>query len=140
LIPKPTLLAAVRACPVNGVAGHAPQIFHHALLAYLKTATTGPAKEGFLAAYMAEILLSPSPFGYWPAVYWLCFHSQISMMMFWGRRAYIFQRNLFGINYRILVTGCLMLDRRNSSQSIIQYQVSSIQYPSTRMDNSKIFF
>jgi uncharacterized membrane protein len=50
LIPKTALLAAVRAGPVNGVAGHAPQIFLHALLAYLKTATTGPAKEGFLAA------------------------------------------------------------------------------------------
>ena len=84
MIPKPTLLAAVRACPVNGVAGHAPQIFHHALLAYLKTAATGPAKKGFLAAYMAEILLSPSPFVSWLAVYRLCFHSQISMMMFWG--------------------------------------------------------
>ena len=84
LIPKTALLATVRAGPINGVACHAPQIFHHAFLAYLKTATTGPAKRSFLAAYMAEILLFPSPLGSWPAAYWLCFHSQISMMMFWG--------------------------------------------------------
>jgi len=84
LIPKPALLAAVRAGPINGVACHAPQIFHHALLAYLKTAATGPAKRSFLAAYMAAILLFRSPFGSWPAAYWLCFHSQIAMRMFWG--------------------------------------------------------
>jgi len=77
LIPKPSLLTTVGAGPGDGVAGHAPQIFHHAILTYLKTAATGPAKGNFLAAQMAEILLSPSPFGSWPAVYWLCFHSQI---------------------------------------------------------------
>ncbi len=69
LISKPTLLTAVRACPINGVAGHAPQIFHHALLAYLKTAATGPAKGSFFAAQMAEIFFFASPFGSWPAVY-----------------------------------------------------------------------
>jgi hypothetical protein len=74
LIPKPTLLTAVRACPINGVAGHAPQIFHHALLAYLKTTTAGPAEGDFLGTYMAAILFLPSPFGFLPAVYRLCFH------------------------------------------------------------------
>jgi len=50
LIPKPSLLTTVGAGPGDGVAGHAPQIFHHAILAYLKTAATGPAKGDFLTA------------------------------------------------------------------------------------------
>ncbi len=60
--------------PVDGVACHAPQIFHHALLAYLKTATTGPAEKKFLPADVAAILFLPFPFGSWSAVQWLCFH------------------------------------------------------------------
>jgi hypothetical protein len=68
LIPKSAQLAAVRATPVYGVAGHAPQIFHHALLAYLKTAATGPAEGKFLPADVAAILFLPFPFGSWSAV------------------------------------------------------------------------
>jgi len=67
LIPKTAQLAAVGATPVDGVACHAPQILHHALLAYLKTAATGPAEKKFLPADVAAILLLP-PFGSWSAI------------------------------------------------------------------------
>jgi len=62
LVSKPAPLPAVRASPGNGITGHAPQILHHAPLAYLKTAATGPAEREFSVTYMAAISLLFAPF------------------------------------------------------------------------------
>jgi len=56
------LIPAIRALPGNGIAGHAPNIFLHALLADTETATASPAKRKFLAAAVAQM-------GAWPAAF-----------------------------------------------------------------------
>ncbi len=51
LIAKTVLPVTVGAGPGNPVAGHSPEIFHHAVLANGESAPAGPAKRsGFSAA------------------------------------------------------------------------------------------
>jgi hypothetical protein len=50
LVAEISSLTAVRTSPGYGVAGHAPQVFLHALRAYLKPAGTSPAERKCLTA------------------------------------------------------------------------------------------
>jgi hypothetical protein len=84
LVSKIAQLAAVRATPVNGVAGHAPQIFLHALRAYLKTAATVPTEGLFLYADVAGVLVLLLPFGPWSGFYCLCFHGKLHFPLAMG--------------------------------------------------------
>ena len=57
MIPKPILIPAIRALPGDGIAGHPPDVFIHALLADMETAAAAPAKsEFFLAAVAGKTL------------------------------------------------------------------------------------
>ena len=60
LIAEPVLAPAVRALPGNGVAGHAPDVFIHALLADIETTPTAPAEAKILAAAVALIAFLPA--------------------------------------------------------------------------------
>jgi len=53
LVTKPILVAAVRALPGDGIAGHAPYVFCHTILANFESAAAMPAKGKFLAAAVA---------------------------------------------------------------------------------------
>jgi hypothetical protein len=74
LVSKTAPLATIRALPGNGIAGHAPQIFSHALGTYLKTTAADPAKGLFTAAKMAPIFLFSPSFPPLPPLGLLCFH------------------------------------------------------------------
>jgi hypothetical protein len=54
LIAESVLVAAVGALPRDAVAGHAPQILIHAILADAETAPALPAEHEFPAAAMAK--------------------------------------------------------------------------------------
>ena len=51
--------AAIRAGPVEAVAGHAPEVLGHALLADLESAGTVPAESVVLCAAAASVFLPP---------------------------------------------------------------------------------
>jgi len=53
LIAEAVLIPAIRALPGDGIAGHSPDVFFHALLTYVKTAPASPAKPKFLTAAVA---------------------------------------------------------------------------------------
>jgi hypothetical protein len=53
LIPKPILIPAIRALPGDGIAGHPPHVFVHALLTDMKAAPAAPAKAKILSATVA---------------------------------------------------------------------------------------
>jgi hypothetical protein len=55
LIPEPVLAAAVRTLPGNAVAGHAPHILMHALLADHESAAAAPAEGDVLGTAMADL-------------------------------------------------------------------------------------
>ena len=55
LVPKSILIAAIRTLPGDAVAGQAPNVFMHALLADLKSAAAAPAENKLPAAAMALI-------------------------------------------------------------------------------------
>jgi len=48
------LIPAIRALPGDGIAGHPPDVFMHALLAYMEPAPAAPAEAKFLTAAMAQ--------------------------------------------------------------------------------------
>jgi len=56
------LLAAIRTCPGDGIAGHAPHIFVHAALANTKPAATRPAKRKFHPTAIAIIIFKAASF------------------------------------------------------------------------------
>jgi len=62
LIPESVLPAAVRALPGDAVAGHAPDVFRHAILADMKTAAAMPAEREYAGAAMALPCFFPSLF------------------------------------------------------------------------------
>lgn len=55
LVSEPVEAAAVGALPGDPVAGHAPDVFLHAILADLESAPAGPAKGHLLIAAVADI-------------------------------------------------------------------------------------
>jgi len=48
--------------PSDGIAGHAPQVFHHTVLTDIKTAAALPAKGKFSAAAVAKMPKLPASF------------------------------------------------------------------------------
>jgi len=60
LVAESVLGTAVRALPVNSVAGHAPDIIQHASLANGKTAAAAPGKWYNLAAELAFSVFCPA--------------------------------------------------------------------------------
>ena len=62
LVAEPVLGAAVGALPGDAVAGHAPLVFIHALLADGKAAPANPAKGECLAAAVAYLALFAASF------------------------------------------------------------------------------
>ncbi|MFH2075915.1 MAG: hypothetical protein ABIJ57_11330, partial [Pseudomonadota bacterium] len=53
LVSKTVLATAVRALPGNSIAGHSPEIFFHAVLAYGKSAPASPAERSCPVAAVA---------------------------------------------------------------------------------------
>ena len=70
LIPKPVLAAAVRTLPGNRIAGHPPDIFIHARLANIESASTTPTEPKRLSTAVADIrgFCAPSA-----AIFRICF-------------------------------------------------------------------
>jgi len=82
LVPKLALLAAVRTGPSDGIAGHAPHVFFHALRTDLEAAPAGPAEGRLKATEMAVECLSSSPFLPGCRLCLLCFHK---VRCFWAQ-------------------------------------------------------
>jgi len=74
LVSKTAPLATIRALPGNGIAGHAPQIFGHALGTYLKTTAADPTKGLFTAAKMALVFFFSPSSPPLPPLGFFCFH------------------------------------------------------------------
>ena len=66
MVAKSILIAAVRALPGDGIAGHAPYVFMHTSLADIEATATAPAEAKFFAATVALIAAlsaTPTPAG-----------------------------------------------------------------------------
>ncbi len=70
---------AVRACPLNSVTGHSPEIFFHAVRTDHETARTGPAKTLLLRAGAAYVLFRPPPSSLLPGFFQTVHFSLLSV-------------------------------------------------------------
>ncbi|CAB1061431.1 hypothetical protein D1BOALGB6SA_6204 [Olavius sp. associated proteobacterium Delta 1] len=76
MVAKPILVAAIRALPGDGIAGHAPDVFIHTFLADIETTSALPAEAKFLAAAVAlkaSFFVASAPVsGFWCRLFHGC--------------------------------------------------------------------
>jgi hypothetical protein len=62
LVAEPVVFAAIRTLPGDGIAGHAPHVFQHTVLADAEPAATRPAEWKALTAAVADADLGSAVF------------------------------------------------------------------------------